>query len=169
MLPLLKSATPTPLEIPKWPRVRIANLNDLEIDKPKIFMYPLDNTPNMLVKLGNHTEHGVGPDSDIVAYSQLCQHLGCFVRFVPSGQSSEFPNRPVFYCPCHAGIYDVNSGQILGGPPLYPLPQVLLQYDEKSRDIFAYGMGPPVIFGKATPGSTDVWHDLMGGTLLKEG
>jgi hypothetical protein len=46
------------------------------------------------------------------------------------------------------------------------LPQVLLQYDDATGDLFAYGMGPPVIFGKGPPGSTEIWHDLVGGTLV---
>ena len=166
MLPLLKSATPAPLKIPEWPRFKVANIKDLEVGKPKIFMYPLENTPNILVKLGKSAQGGVGPEKDIVAYSQLCQHLGCFLRFVPAGQSSQYPDSDTFYCPCHAGIYDI-KGQVLAGPPLGSLPQVLLQYDEKSQDIFAYNMGPPIIFGKGTPGSSELWRDLMGGTLVK--
>jgi arsenite oxidase small subunit len=166
ILPMLRSATPAKLEVPEWPRIRVANVKDLGLNTPKIFMYPMENTPNILVKVGERVEGGVGPDGDIVAYSQICQHLGCFVRFELSGQQPGLPGKGAFYCPCHAGLYDVNSGKILGGPPLYPLPQVLVQFDDTSGDIFAYGMGPPVIFGKGTPGSTEVWRDLLGGTLV---
>ena len=165
ILPILRSAAPETVEVPKWPRVKIANLKDLVVDNPKIFMYPLEETPNILVKLGKRAEGGVGPDGDIVAYSQVCQHLGCFVRFQPASQQPQ--GKDLFYCPCHAGTYDAgNAAQIVGGPPLYPLPQVLLQFDDSSGDIFAYGMGPPVIFGKGPPGSTEVWQDLVGGILV---
>jgi len=165
ILPILRSATPGTVEVPKWPRTKIANVKDLAIDNPKIFMYPLEDTPNILVKLGKRAEGGVGPDADIVAYSQVCQHLGCFVRFQAASQQSQ--GRDLFYCPCHAGTYDAgNAAQIIGGPPLYPLPQVLLQFDDSSGEIFAYGVGPPVIFGKGPPGSNEVWQDLVGGTLV---
>jgi len=164
---MLRSATPPSVEVPKWPRVRVANVTDLQQGTPKIFTYPLEDTPNILVKLGKRVEGGVGTDGDVVAYSQVCQHLGCFVRFLSSSQQSQSPGKDIFYCPCHAGTYDADdAGQILGGPPLYPLPQVLLQYDDTSGDIFAYGMGPPVIFGKGPPGSTEAWMDLVGGTLV---
>jgi arsenite oxidase small subunit len=165
ILPMLRSAAPETVEVPKWPRVRIANAKDLDIGKPEIFMYPLEDTPNILVRLGKRAQGGVGADGDIVAYSQVCQHLGCFVRFQSASQQSQ--GKDTFYCPCHAGTYDADdAAQILGGPPLYPLPQVLLQYDETSGDIFAYGMGPPVIFGKGPPGSTEIWQDLVGGALV---
>jgi arsenite oxidase small subunit len=167
ILPMLRSAIPAPVEVPKWPRVKVANAKGLNVGSSKIFTYPLEDSPNVLVKLGKRVDGGVGPDGDIVGYSQICQHLGCFVRFQSSAQQAGSTGN-VFYCPCHAGIYDVSSGQILGGPPLYPLPQVLLQYDSTSGDIFAYGMGPPVIFGKGPPGSTEIWRDLVGGKLVAE-
>ena len=165
-LPILKSVTPVELKIPKWPRVKIAKLSDLSSEQSKVFMYPLENTPNILLKLGSRVDGGVGPDGNIVAYSQVCQHLGCFVRFTPAGQSSGMADKNVFYCPCHGGYYDAATGIILAGPPLYPLPRTLLQYDETTGDIIAYGMGPPVIFGKGPPGSTEIWRDLMGGNLV---
>jgi arsenite oxidase small subunit len=165
ILPLLKSATPSSAPVPKWPNVRIANIKDLVVDTPKIFMYPLEDTPNILVKLGKRVGGGVGPEGDIVAYSQVCQHLGCFVRFQQASQQSQ--GKDTFYCPCHAGIYDADqSAQVIGGPPLYQLPPVLLRFDDANGDIFAYGMGPPVIFGKGPPGSTEVSQDLLGGTLV---
>ena len=165
-LPILKSVTPVELKIPKWPRTKIAKLSDLSNAQSKVFMYPLENTPNILLKLGSRVDGGIGPDGNIVAYSQVCQHLGCFVRFTPATQSSGIEGKDVFYCPCHGGYYDAATGAILAGPPLYSLPRVLLQYDETTGDIVAYGMGPPVIFGKGSPGSTDVWRDLMGGSLV---
>jgi len=165
-LPILKSVTPVELKIPEWPRVKIAKLSELSNEPSKVFTYPLENTPNILLRLGSRVDGGVGPDGNIVAYSQVCQHLGCFVRFIPAGQSSGMADKNVFYCPCHGGYYDAATGTILAGPPLYPLPRTLLQYDETTGDIIAYGMGPPVIFGKGPPGSTEIWRNLIGGKLV---
>ena len=47
-----------------------------------------------------------------VAVSQTCTHQGCTVQYDASSQH--------FICPCHGGTYDKN-GQVLYGPPLYPL------------------------------------------------
>jgi Rieske Fe-S protein len=29
-----------------------------------------------------------------------------------------------FICPCHGGVYDARTGQVLQGPPPSPLPQI---------------------------------------------
>src|SRR5271157_1580161 len=65
----------------QFPRVKVAQLNDLTIGQPIAFNYPLDNEPNILVKLGTKADGGVGPDEDVVAFSNICQHLGCIYGF----------------------------------------------------------------------------------------
>ncbi len=56
---------------------------------------------------------------EFVAFSAVCTHLGCIVKWVPdSGE---------FLCPCHAGRFSTD-GAVLGGPPpkpLEPIPVVL--------------------------------------------
>ena len=41
------------------------------MNQPITFNYPLDDEPNIMVKLGQKAEGGVGPDGDIVAFSQI--------------------------------------------------------------------------------------------------
>ncbi len=157
-----------------FPRVMVANISDLSLDTPLSFNYPLQETPNMLVKMGVKATGGVGPDGDIVAFSQICQHLGCVYGYVPSGQSpkcmaSYKANTPVGYCCCHGTIYDLADGaKVLGGPSQRPQPQVILEFDSATGKIYAVGMGPPTIFGHNT-GSNDVLNDLQGGTLCVNG
>jgi arsenite oxidase small subunit len=153
-----------------FPRVRVGNISQLSVDQALIFSYPLDDTPNILLKLGVKAESGVGPDGDIVAYSQLCQHLGCVYGFQPPGTSpkcngSYVASGPVGYCCCHGSVYDLASaGKVVGGPSPRPLPMVVLDVDS-SGDIYAVGMTPPTIFGHNT-GSNDVSADLQGGNLV---
>ncbi len=150
-----------------FPRVKVSSLSDLSSGRAVIFNYPLDNEPNVLVKLGQKAAGGVGPDGDIVAFSQVCQHLGCIWQYVPSGGSpqvnpSYIANGPVGYCPCHASVFDLSSGaKVISGPSPRPEPQVQLEVDG-SGDIFATGMGPPSVFGHNT-GSSKVSDDLQGG------
>ena len=59
-----------------FPRVKVAQLSDLQVNQPVLFNYPLDNEPNILVKLGQKAEGGIGPEGDIAAFSALCQP-GC--------------------------------------------------------------------------------------------
>jgi len=155
---------------PGFPVIMIASLSDLDANKPMYFYYPLTDTPNVLVKLGTKAEGGVGPDGDIVAFSQTCQHLGCSVGYVASGgspacDSSAVAAGPEAYCCCHGSSYDLTNGaKVLGGPAPRPLPQVILKVDS-SGNIYATGMTPPTIFGYDT-GSNNVSADLTGGTLV---
>ena len=32
-----------------------------------------------------------------------------------------------FDCPCHGGVYDARTGQVLQGPPPSPLPQITVR------------------------------------------
>ena len=151
-----------------FPRVKVSSVAELATGNAVIFNYPLDNEPNILVKLGQKASGGVGPDGDIVAFSQVCQHLGCIWGYVPPGGSpsvnpSYVADVPSGYCPCHGSIYDLTRGaEVIGGPSPRPQPQVQLEVDS-SGGIYAVGMGPPSVFGHDT-GSGDVSNDLQGGT-----
>lgn len=69
--------------------------------------------PGYIVKL---------PSGEIVAYSRICPHLGCVFRFVddPAICQRDYnykPNGPVFACPCHLSVYDLEQdGKVVSGP-----------------------------------------------------
>ncbi len=165
--------------ITTFPRVQVKDantgllltLNNLVTNSPLSFFYPLDNEPNILVKLGVAVSDGVGPDGDIVAYSDICQHLGCNPGFLASGQSPPCNSKysatgPVMYCCCHGSIYDLtNDARVVSGPAPYPVPRVLLEVDS-SGNIFATGMSGPTIYQHGPAGSDDVTYDLQGGTAV---
>ena len=48
-------------------------------------------------------------DGRYVAFDAVCTHLGCTVRFEPENHR--------IYCPCHGGTYDMNTGEVVAGPP----------------------------------------------------
>ena len=171
LVDLGKVFEPIKVVIPPWPKVSVATASSLVVNTPVPFDYPLVGTPNLLVKLGQGVPNGVGPDGDIVAFRTVCQHLGCIVLFDQAGRTGgempDFTNKPVAYCPCHAGVYDLSvNAKVLAGPPPNALPFVVLEYDDATGDIYATGMTPPVIFGKASPGSSDIDRDKLGGTLV---
>ena len=153
--------TPSVTTTGSFPRVKVGNIANLQTNSYTIFNYPLDDEPNMLVKLGERATGGVGPDGDVVAFSVVCQHLGCVVGYEASAASG-----PAGVCPCHGSVYDfANGGKVVSGPAPRPQPQVSLQFDDATGDIYAVGMGPPTVFGHNT-GSSDVSADLQGGTLV---
>jgi arsenite oxidase small subunit len=161
-----------------WPRVKLLNVSSLQLLKAIKFNYPLVNTPNFLVKLGVKAEGGVGPDGDVVAYSGICQHLGCYYEFhapdsSPSCNLSFKPQIAEGYCCCHGGQYDfVHGAKVIGGPPPRPVPPVRLEYDNATGDLYAVGMGSPTIFGHGPPGTTDpsllLKYDLGGGEIVTQ-
>jgi arsenite oxidase small subunit len=119
----------------QFPRVLVTNLTTLNKQNGiRNFNYPLIEEPNIMVKLGQNAVGGVGPDGDIVAFSLLCTHAGCHV----------YVNRTFGICQCHAARFDLaNGGKAIKGPAIDPQPQVTLEFDSATGDIFATGMGPP--------------------------
>jgi cytochrome b6-f complex iron-sulfur subunit len=49
------------------------------------------------------------------AFSAICTHLGCIIRWLPE--------KGEFLCPCHAGRF-AGDGKVLGGPPPKPLQTI---------------------------------------------
>jgi arsenite oxidase small subunit len=180
VLSTLKSATFVPQSTApsSWPTVTITNINQLTNLTPFIFNYPLTNTPNVIVKLGVPATNGIGPNGDIVAFSVICQHLGCQYSFIPPGaspvcNSSYKAAIPMGYCCCHGSQYDfVHGAKVIGGPAPRSVPMVQLQFDSATGNITAVGMGPPTIFGHGPPGTTDsaevMQYDLQGGDLVTQ-
>lgn len=85
----------------------IAAVDELPIGGAKTFEYPPGSSPRLLVRLG--------PER-FVAYDQQCTHLLCPV--VPAVESGRL------HCPCHNGWFDLETGQVLAGPPRRALPRV---------------------------------------------
>jgi Rieske Fe-S protein len=149
------------------------NVNSSELYQ---FDYPLTNEPNFLLNLntvdGNapsgsdpgawNVPGGIGTNLSIVAYSAICQHLGCTAPslsyYPPTNPCSRSYNgRPFFlHCQCHGSTYDAaNAAANLTGPAVLPLPQVVLITDTptgsppnvvyRSGTIYAVNVtGPPV-------------------------
>lgn len=163
--PLLDYATVSESTATTFPRVKVANVSQLSVNNPLVFNYPLTNEPNYLVMLSQAAEYGVGPDSNIVAFSAICEHYGCIYHFTASLAQQGGPNVPGGYCPCHGSMYNyLEDAKVVGGPAPCPVPRVVLEYDSSTGDIYATGMEPPTIFGHGSSCSSDVTQDLQGGS-----
>lgn len=51
-------------------------------------------------------------DREFIAFSTICTHLGCPVRWLSTAD--------LFMCPCHGGVFYAN-GDVASGPPPKPL------------------------------------------------
>ena len=120
---------------PEYPDVVIANLDDLVAGEPVFFAYPQAGQKNMLVKLGKSAEEGIGPESDVVAFSTACSHMGAPLDNVYNHEYGILGP-----CPLHYSTFDLSkSGMNVMGKASDHLPQVALQVDD-SGDIRAVGM-----------------------------
>jgi arsenite oxidase small subunit len=99
----------------------IAQTGEIPVRGSKIFQYPTDVAPCILVRTG---------ETDYVAYSRICTHNSCPVFY--------HPEENAFLCPCHNGLFSVANGAVLQGPPPRPLPRILLRI--RGNDILAVGI-----------------------------
>jgi arsenite oxidase small subunit len=114
-----------------FPRLTVAAVGDLQPSEPVTFDYPLEGQTSILVDLGEAVPGGVGDNESIVAYSALCQHMGCPVAFDSDGG--------YMLCPCHQSKYDpAREGNVVQGVAQAPLPRIELEID--GEDIVAVGV-----------------------------
>ncbi len=80
-------------------------------DVPKGGMYPFlyGNSPCLLLS---------DEDGALTAFSLVCTHLACTVNWNPE--------KRVFHCPCHDGLFDAN-GNVISGPPPAPLERLKVE------------------------------------------
>jgi Rieske Fe-S protein len=88
----------------------VANVNDVPEGEAVYFNYPDPDDQAMLLHL---------PGGEFVAYRQKCTHLSCAVYHQPEQDR--------LYCPCHEGVFDVQTGEPTAGPPQRALPRIVLE------------------------------------------
>jgi arsenite oxidase small subunit len=104
-----------------YPEKEIADSRALQIGDAVNFNYPGDHDSALLVRMG---------ENEYKAYQNACTHLRCPV-FWKKEQGQ-------LICPCHHGLFDVQSGDPLAGPPRRPLPEVVVEI--KNGIIYATGV-----------------------------
>lgn len=178
------------LDVDGSPLLATKVMQEYDVTSPDLYLfnYPLRNEPNFLLNLyppvdshgntpwtpiagknydiqplGGGQFRGVGPKNSIVAFSAICQHLGCpapAIAFYPLKPNASDPTSPTMTCPgnspggqdfyihcsCHGSTYDVTNGAAnLTGPAVLPLPQVTLRWDPSTDYLYATEVtGPPV-------------------------
>lgn len=99
----------------------IAVVDELPIGEAKLFHYPGEHDPCLLLRTGAEA---------FLAYDQKCTHLSCAV--VPDLAQG------CLNCPCHHGSFDLQSGRAIAGPPRRPLTRITLEI--RGGVIFATGV-----------------------------
>jgi nitrite reductase/ring-hydroxylating ferredoxin subunit len=103
------------------PLVRIVPLDELPVGGAVAFRYPTDHDPALLVRTAAGT---------LVAYASQCTHLQCPV--LPQTDADRL------HCPCHAGYFDLATGNVLAGPPRRRLPRI--QLEVRNGVVYATGV-----------------------------
>jgi|ECHnycMinimDraft_1075156.scaffolds.fasta_scaffold01304_4 Rieske Fe-S protein len=176
--------------------VKASDTSLIPVNSPVIvlFTYPMVNDPNFILRMGDANNNemevppakvtvpatgevylfpgGVGPKRSIVAYSAICQHLGCRppeIHFYPpkyvnpSQLNAPDPNLltpqalaaakaanvpAIIHCDCHGSTYDPYRGAaVLTGPTQRPLPTAELVWDSSTDYLYVTRMIGVPIFG----------------------
>lgn len=123
-----------------YPRTAVGKAKSMQADTPVAFNYPDADSPCVAIKMGQRVPGGVGPDGDIVAYSNLCTHMGCPLMYDAASRS--------FKCPCHYSMFDPEkSGQMICGQATEDLPQIQLSYDAATDTVHAVAVAG-LIYGR---------------------
>lgn len=126
-------STASASEIRTYRREVICHIGQAKEGSPFVFTYPDTGSPCVLLKLGKETPAGVGPDRDLVAYSSLCPHMGCGLKFNAENKCLE--------CPCHFSIFDSEKeGQQVCGQSAQDLARIALEYDSSKGTVQAVGV-----------------------------
>ncbi|MCI4363075.1 MAG: Rieske 2Fe-2S domain-containing protein [Thermoplasmata archaeon] len=175
----LRFAVPPPAGAASYPKVQLLYDDGTPVLASKyrhpststdliVFNYPLDNEPNLLLNLPSAAPGGVGPSQSLIAFSAVCQHLGCappFISYYPPGACGSFNGGQAFiHCVCHGSTFNPavqapgGGAAILTGPTQAPLPQVLLFWDPSTDELFAVGATGPAVKGHSST--------LVGGNVV---
>lgn len=114
-----------------YPRQKIGRLSTLKVGEPVEFAYPYPNVSNILVKLGVPAGAGIGPQQDIVAFNQVCTHMGG-----PLQGTYKKEHQILGPCQLHLTTFDLTRhGMVVSGHATESLPQIVLE--TAGDDIYA--------------------------------
>jgi arsenite oxidase small subunit len=130
-LPGVADAAPLAALRAAYPRQKIGRLSALVTNRPVTFRYPYPSVDNILVKLGVPAGGGIGPGSDVVAFTQQCSHMGGPMQGTFKGEHQMFGP-----CPLHLTTFDLTRhGMVVAGHATQSLPQIVLE--AAGDDIYA--------------------------------
>lgn len=89
-----------------------------KLPEESVLMFKFGSSPAMLI---HHT------GEEWVAFSAVCTHLGCTVKFEPEQKR--------IHCSCHGGVYDPHSGRNVSGPPPKPLTRFNVKVAEGGVEV----------------------------------
>lgn len=117
-------------------RTFVTRVSRTEINKPAEFQYPNKHpfATCTLVRLNEPAGGGVGPNNSIVAFNNICPHVGASMTTTFDGVAGIAGP-----CPLHWTTFDLSRhGMVISGHATISLPQIQLELD--GDDIYAIGV-----------------------------
>ena len=93
-----------------------------EIPSEAIRVGKVDDIPpgeSITVPFGRYPAIVIHTDQGLRAYSAVCTHFACIVKW----DSSE----EIIFCPCHEGYFEPYEGGVISGPPPSPLEKLTIK------------------------------------------
>ena len=91
--------------------------------------FPINSSKT--IRFGRYPALIVNTPEGLRAYSAVCTHFACIVKWDPELQQ--------IVCPCHEGYFDALDGTVISGPPPTPLEKLAIELVEDQVYIGAEG------------------------------
>jgi Rieske Fe-S protein len=106
LAPFLAYFYPPSLEEQPSDPVLVGRVDDIPVGEG--LAVPFGRYPALII----HTDQGFR------AYSAVCTHFACVCKWDTEDQ--------VIFCPCHEGYFEPYEGEVISGPPPFPLGKIPL-------------------------------------------
>jgi menaquinol-cytochrome c reductase iron-sulfur subunit len=101
--------------------IQLGAVKKVETGTPTLFKVTLEHQTGWVTSQEELSAYVLTEDGqNYVAFSNLCTHLGCRVRWIPE--------QGKFFCPCHNGIF-AKDGSIVSGPQPRPMDRFQTKLD----------------------------------------
>lgn len=90
-----------------------------EMPSEPVLVGPEEDLPlnaSKTVGFGRYPALVIHTESGLKAFSAVCTHFACIVKWEP--------DREEIICPCHEGFFDPQDGSVISGPPPTPLTKL---------------------------------------------
>lgn len=120
------------------PPETMKSISSVRIGKPS----EIPPGTSILFKLGSYPALFVNYQGEYYCYGAICTHLGCIAHYEDKkGCAMNMKEGKEIHCVCHAGHYDIKTGEVLAGPPPKALPKVSIRMI--NDEIYADGWENP--------------------------
>jgi cytochrome b6-f complex iron-sulfur subunit len=102
--PIVAYFYPTDLQETPTEPVLVSKVDELPANQSK------------MIRFGRYPALVINSKDGLRAYSAVCTHFACLVKWNPDTEQ--------IFCPCHAGFFDPQDGHVLAGPPPIPLTSI---------------------------------------------